>query len=141
MTAHENQLKSHGLRVTDARLRVLEAFVLKSVALSQPDIMLLLPDTFDRVTVYRTLERFVQHGILHEIADFSGAIRYALCNNGCNRHNHRHDHLHLHCRICNATRCTDILLQQEVLPVGFLVEKTSLYMEGICSDCQSKQVQ
>lgn len=141
MTMHALKLKKHGLRVTDARLQILDIFQNRSYALSQPDLMELLPETTDRVTVYRILERFVQHGLLHEVADFSGAIHYALCKDQCSEASHRHDHLHLHCRVCKTTRCTNILLPEFSLPPGFIIEKTSLLMEGICNDCNNARHQ
>lgn len=135
MTKHALKLKKHGLRVTDTRLQILDIFQTKTFALSQPDLMELLPETTDRVTVYRILERFVQHGLLHEVADFSGAIHYALCQDQCDEAIHRHDHLHFHCRICKTTRCTNVQFAQFTLPEGFSIEKTSLLIEGVCNTC------
>lgn len=141
MTKQALKLKKHGLRVTDARLQILDIFQTRAYALSQPDLMELLPATTDRVTVYRILERFVQHGLLHEVADFSGAIHYALCKEQCDEAKHRHDHLHLHCRVCKTTQCTNILLPEFSLPTSFKIEKTSLLMEGVCGDCSQAGLQ
>ena len=64
-------LKGHNLRITDCRMDVLEVFLNSTHALSFSDLEADL-DLYDRVTLYRTLNSFIEKGLLHRIPDDSG---------------------------------------------------------------------
>src|SRR5690606_11614805 len=88
----------------------------------------------DRVTVYRTLRAFEDCGIIHRIPDASGAIRFALCNEGCTTHAHHDSHAHFHCENCDATICLDDTEPIRVkAPDGFSVSDTQVILTGVCA--------
>ena len=128
-------LRSHGLRVTAFRKEVLGLFVGAKVAVDSRTIEQQLHPA-DRVTVYRTLRSFEDSGIIHRIPDPSGAVKFALCNAGCDDHAHHDSHAHFHCSACDATICLD---KQEAIhvntPAGFSVSETQVILSGVCADC------
>ena len=76
-------LKQNRLSITGSRQKILELFLSKNGALSHADIEKKTGESFDRVTVYRTLQTFVESGIIHLIPTTDNSIKYALCKNDC----------------------------------------------------------
>ena len=66
-TKVDHILKTHQLSVTESRKHILELFKLSNGALAHADIEKQTGDQFDRVTIYRTLQTFVEKGIIHTI--------------------------------------------------------------------------
>ena len=71
-------LKRHNLSVTESRKRILQIFLEEKGALAHGDIEKRAGEKFDRVTIYRTLQTFLEKGIIHSIPTADNAIRYAL---------------------------------------------------------------
>ena len=76
-------LKKNQLSVTDGRKKILELFLHSDGALAHADIEKNTGENFDRVTVYRTLQTFVDKGIIHVIPTTDNSILYALCKDNC----------------------------------------------------------
>ena len=72
-------LKKNQLSITESRKKILELFLNSAGALAHADIEKSTDGSFDRVTVYRTLQTFVEKGIIHNIPTTDNAILYALC--------------------------------------------------------------
>ena len=87
-------LKNNQLSITDNRLKILELFQKNGKALSHGDIERLSGKHFDRVTIYRTLQTFVDKGIIHTIPTADNSIMYALCKEACSEGHHHDDHVH-----------------------------------------------
>src|SRR3954453_3429232 len=100
-------LKNNQLNITDSRLKILELFKNSSKALSHGDIEKLGSKHFDRVTIYRTLQTFVDKGIIHTIPTADNSIMYALCKEPCSEGHHHDDHVHFLCEQCGTTYCLD----------------------------------
>lgn len=129
-------LKNHKLRVTETRTKVLGEFMEGNTALKQTDLEHKLGNSFDRVTIYRTLNAFLESGIIHKIPDDSGATQYALCDN-CDVHEHHDEHIHFKCTVCNKLECLDhYTVPQFEVPQGYTVKTADLVVTGICADCQ-----
>jgi Fur family ferric uptake transcriptional regulator len=79
---YKKLLKNHRLRITDCRIDVLEKFHNTDHALSFKDLEDELKD-YDRVTLYRTLNSFIDQGLLHRIPNDSGVAAYGLCKWSC----------------------------------------------------------
>ena len=62
-------LKDFKLRTIPSRERVLHLFVSNQRALSYSDIEHEIASSFDRVTVYRTLQAFLEKGVIHKVLD------------------------------------------------------------------------
>ncbi|MBC7826214.1 MAG: transcriptional repressor [Chitinophagaceae bacterium] len=128
-------LKESGLSVTEPRKRILMAFLQKKTILTQKDVRQLCYYQYDRVTVYRTLERFVQTQIIHIIPSTDNVARYALLNHtlktGCLQY-----HLHFMCKECGQTYCLENApVPLIVLPQGFLESEVEVVIKGICKKC------
>jgi len=128
-------LKDHGLRVTNMRKNILEIFSEKRIALSNNDIEKEL-EFPDRITVYRTLKKFEESGILHRVYDTSDNAKYALCINGCDEENHLDGHVHFECNACGNTICLDDTPFPMIkAPSGYIGSKTEILISGICKSC------
>lgn len=132
-------LREYALRQTDCRIEVLGFMLRHPRAVSQPELEQELATHFDRVTLYRTLNTFNEKGLIHEVSDSSGIMKYALCGDACHNelHEHRHEHVHFHCNRCQETVCINELeIPELTLPTGFSPEKFSFVVSGVCQKCQ-----
>ena len=129
-------LKQHGIRQTRSRLDILGQFASREHALSQPDLEKALGASYDRVTIYRTLTLYLKKGLLHQVLDDTGAMKYALCKSVCGIDNHHHDHVHFKCDQCGQTMClNEVHIPAISLPNGFRVREKNLLMTGVCGNC------
>ena len=130
-------LKKNQLSVTAGRKKILELFLSSPGALAHADIEKNTDAAFDRVTVYRTLQTFVDKGIIHNIPTTDNSILYALCKDNCEAGHHHDNHVHFICSQCNKTICLDDVTVPEVkLPRGFTPANTQMVVHGICGDCK-----
>lgn len=130
-------LKRSGLSVTEGRRKILDLFLEEEGALAHSDIERNTDAAFDRVTVYRTLQSFVEKGIVHQIPTTDNSVLYALCRHECDEQHLHDDHVHFLCNNCNKTICLDEVTVPAVkLPSGFRVQQRQMIVKGICSDCR-----
>ena len=135
-TKVDHILKTHQLSVTESRKNILELFKQSSGALAHADIEKQTGEQFDRVTIYRTLQTFVEKGIIHTIPTADNAVRYALCRDECSEGRHQDDHVHFICDDCGTTYCLDhINIPAVKLPAGFETKQTDLIVSGTCKNC------
>ena len=128
-------LKRKNLSVTDSRKKILGLFLESHDALAHGDIEKKAGEKFDRVTVYRTLQTFVEKGIIHSIPTSDNSVRYALCRD-CQEGHHHDEHVHFVCSNCGKTVCLDDVVSPKMkLPQGYMVENVQVIINGICSDC------
>ena len=131
-------LKQNRLSVTGSRVEILELFLAKGNALSHCDIEKNTGESFDRVTVYRTLQTFVEKGIIHLIPTTDNSIKYALCKNDCGPGHHHDNHVHFICDECSKTICLeDVNVPEVKLPEGFKPTQAEMVVTGICGECQA----
>ena len=125
------------LRHTGCREEVPDTFFRSGYALAHHDIENRLKDTFDRVTIYRTLKTFLDKGILHKVLDDEGGLKYALCRESCAHAEHHHDHVHFKCETCGQTSCLEnVLIPAIDLPSGYRRKETNLLIQGVCPQCK-----
>ncbi|RYY65941.1 MAG: transcriptional repressor, partial [Chitinophagaceae bacterium] len=67
-------LRCKTLSITDSRKKILSIFLAHPDALAHGDIEKKAGEKFDRVTVYRTLQTFVDKGILHTIPTADNSV-------------------------------------------------------------------
>lgn len=131
-------LKRNQLSVTGSRKKILELFLGSSGALAHGDIEKKTGERFDRVTVYRTLQTFLEKGIIHTIPTADNSIRYALCKADCTQGAHHDNHIHFVCSSCGNTIClSDVSIPEVKLPKGFQPLEFQMVVNGICKECQS----
>ncbi|RXG15942.1 Fur family ferric uptake transcriptional regulator [Leeuwenhoekiella aestuarii] len=137
MTEIERKLDSNGIRPTAMRILIYKYMAEKNNALALTDVEQAFQKA-ERTTLYRTIKTFEEKGIVHQIDDGTGVLKYALCEPGCNCEIDRDLHLHFHCNSCDKTIC---LTQHKIphinLPEGFMAEDANLVVKGICDSCSA----
>jgi Fur family ferric uptake transcriptional regulator len=137
MKQTEEILKKNHLSVTDSRQKIMQLFMNSNGALAHADIEKKTGESFDRVTVYRTLQSFVEKGIIHLIPTKDNSIKYALCKDDCEAGHHHDNHVHFICEECNKTICLDdVTVPQVKLPKGFTPQHAEMVVNGICGECK-----
>jgi len=131
-------LKRNQLSVTGSRKNILQLFLNQPGALSHGDIEKKVGELFDRVTIYRTLQTFLDKGIIHNIPTADNFIQYALCRDNCSAGHHHDHHVHFVCTICGNTTCLDdVSVPLVKLPKGFSTSKTEMVVSGTCKECHA----
>ena len=129
-------LKKNRLSVTASREKILNLFLDQSGALAHGDIEKRAGEKFDRVTIYRTLQAFVEKGIIHTIPTADNSILYALCKDDCEEGHHHDHHVHFVCKQCHNTYCLDNVVTPDIkLPAGYSAKQIEVVVEGICRQC------
>ncbi len=130
-------LKRNQLSVTESRIKILDLFHHTNRALAHADIEKRTALQFDRVTIYRTLQTFVEKGIIHTIPTEDNAVLYALCKDDCSEGHHNDNHIHFICDTCDTTYCLEnVTVPQVSLPQGFVANKTNIIVSGKCAACE-----
>ena len=130
-------LKLNQLSITDSRKKILSMFLNSDGALAHADIEKNAGEKFDRVTIYRTLQVFVDKGIIHTIPTPDNSIKYALCKDDCAEGHHHDHHVHFQCKQCGVTYCLDDVTTPEVkLPKGYAAEQIEVVISGVCKNCK-----
>ncbi|MBS1575409.1 MAG: transcriptional repressor [Bacteroidetes bacterium] len=135
----DDLLKRNHLSITESRKKILSLFVNHTGALAHGDIEKKAGEKFDRVTVYRTLQTFVEKGIIHTIPTSDNMVRYALCKDNCTEGHHHDNHVHFVCKECNKTECLDKVTAPSIeLPYGYVAKTVEVVVTGICKECREK---
>lgn len=131
-------LHGHGLKKTPIRTEMLELFVNHDFALSASDIMARMKAGHDRVTVYRALSSFQEHGILHKASEDGQGIKYALCGHSCPDETHADHHAHFVCDECHQTYCLESV-EVPLVEVSddFSVNRVNYTLSGVCKECKA----
>ena len=130
-------LKNNQLSVTGSRKKILNLFLNNTGALSHSDIEKKAGEKFDRVTIYRTLQTFLDRGIIHSIPSADNSVHYALCKDNCSGGHHHDNHVHFVCNVCGNTICLeDVTVPIVRLPKGFSSVRAEMVVRGVCKDCK-----
>ena len=132
----QNILKRNQLSITGSRVKILELFLAQSGALAHGDIERRTGEKFDRVTVYRTLQVFLNKGIIHSIPTADNSVLYALCKDDCAEGHHHDNHIHFICDDCGNTTCMDEVTVPVIsLPKGYKMRQVEMVVSGQCREC------
>lgn len=126
-----------GARLTAIRERVLQLIWQSHKPLGAYDIIAMLSDQQKVVappTVYRALEFLLDQGLVHRIASLNAFV-------GCSLHNREHISQFLLCRGCGIaiemdSRAINQAIQQNADTYGFVVDKETIEVSGLCQRCQ-----
>jgi Fur family ferric uptake transcriptional regulator len=130
-------LRKNNLSITESRRKILGLFLQTPDALTHGDIEKKAGEKFDRVTIYRTLQTFVEKSIIHTIPTADNAVLYALCKD-CEEGHHHDDHVHFVCTHCHTTICLDDVVTPRIdLPAGYKAENVQVVINGLCKNCSA----
>lgn len=134
----EVYLRSLGLRKTPVRVGVLEVLGKAGRPMSVPQLLGKLRGV-DSVTVYRTLNTFVEKGIVHRVRSEDRSWLYAL---GPAQKAHEHKHPHFVCERCGKVECLegsiipDDFIERLGVQKQYLVTYPEVVLHGTCPNCQ-----
>ena len=134
MSKEENILSNREIKPTAVRILVLKFLMEfnKAVSLKSLEENLYY---CDKSTLFRTLKRFKEQGVVHSIDDGSGMTKYALCLESCEC-SLIDQHFHFNCIVCNETYCVNSLeIPNLNLPKNFTLTETNLVLKGTCANC------
>lgn len=129
------RLRDAGLRVTRSRLEVIHALAESPTPASALDVLATLGGkALDRVTVYRTLNSLVDHGLAHRIDPGDRVWRYGLIGDA------HTEHAHFVCDACGNIKCLEdatirVALKGGAEPERFKVTQRDVYLHGKCEHC------
>ncbi len=131
-------LQSAKLRRTPVRLALLKLLEQSTQPLTAPQMLQLLPDATDTVTVYRTLNTFTELQLIHRIRAKDRSWSYAL---GAPQPRAAHRHPHFVCDECGTVEC----LEDAPIPDSFVkslhvrrdyhVKFPEVLLHGLCPRC------
>ncbi|MFC2061209.1 Fur family transcriptional regulator [Elusimicrobiota bacterium] len=134
----KNKLKEKKIRPTHIRLRVLD-YLEKNTTHPMADMIFSdlqksIP-TISKMSVYNTLNKFVENEIVFPVIITGTEIRYD-CNTG--------SHHHFMCKKCNeifdlGIDCKECKYFQKKSICGHKVNETHVYIKGICKDCLKRE--
>jgi len=124
-------LLKYNLSITTGRLNILEIFLNNEMALSEKDIQDKLIGVCDRATIYRTLKKFKDTGIVHPIATEGMITKYVLKKEP-------EEHLHFKCTDCGKIMCLpEVQMKNYELPSGFTKKESNFLVIGTCNNCNN----
>ena len=132
----EKKLSEKQINPTAMRLLTLDYLTKRSSAVSLTELELEM-DRSDRVTLYRTIKTFEEHGLVHRIEDGTGTTKFALCHQDCDPGKHHDLHVHFFCNTCKETYCLPkTLIPEVILPEAYEAQERELIVKGICAGCK-----
>ncbi|MBL7951509.1 MAG: transcriptional repressor [Flavobacteriales bacterium] len=135
--SNEELLRHHGLRTTALRLDLLRLLQASDRALTHQEFEGGLKVEADRVSIFRSLNAFVEAGVAHRVLDGRGTSCFARCGTDCGHGHHNDTHAHFRCNTCGHVYCMDpIELPGVALPRGFKLAKSYLELDGTCKGCR-----
>ncbi|MBC7785738.1 MAG: transcriptional repressor [Burkholderiales bacterium] len=135
----EALLKKSGLKRTPVRIGVLQVLTNQQEPMDVGDILKLLPSFTEPVTVYRTLNTFVEKKIIHRVRGEDRSWRYAA---GDFSEASEHQHAHFVCDTCGKVECISdakipMKLLEKIQPApGYRIDHPEVLLHGACPKCQ-----
>jgi Fur family peroxide stress response transcriptional regulator len=127
-------LRDHGLQVTYQRLAIYQALYFTKEHPSAEAIYQQVKKRFPMIslgTVYKTLEKFFEVGLIQKVSPVTEVARYDAITN---------PHHHMVCLECQSIQdIEDTAGEQKIsLPVqnGFQVVRQQVVLQGYCSGCK-----
>ncbi len=122
-------------RNTKTQEAILSLLREEQYAMSHEVITKRLEEPIDRVTIYRTLNRFVEDGLAHRIVADDGRQYFASCQKDCAHDLAAHNHLHFRCTSCDRVECLHGAIGVE-LPAGYEADNYNIAISGSCKACR-----
>lgn len=128
-------LEEKGVKPTANRILVARELMRATNPVSLAELEVLLGMTMSKASIFRVLELFAAHDVVHEIEDGSRSLKYELCH-GTDRHSIDDEHVHFYCERCKRTFCIEGVTAPPVdLPAGYRPHSINYMIKGVCPDC------
>lgn len=127
----EGALRARGLKATKGRLEVMRLFFeAAGQPLAQREIMEKARLRLNRANLYRILKALLDAGIIQKAYAGERGFLFELAGGRC--------HPHFSCRGCGMTACLEglVVRAKGTVRKGFLIEKQSVLIEGLCPSCK-----
>jgi len=128
-------LKEHALKVTPQRTAILYE-IAKAGHIDIDHLYEVVHTTFSSIslaTVYKNVNQMYEKGILEAIKVPQHKLRYEIA---------KEPHIHLACDSCGNVEdmhhCLDQLISSAEAQSGYRLERSTVVLNGICSECQTK---
>jgi Fur family ferric uptake transcriptional regulator len=129
-------LREHGLRCTASRIAVLQHLFSADAPRSHAEVAdALVPDGFDRATLYRNLIDLTDVGIAARTDHGDHVWRFEL---RAGEHGDHDEHVHFVCTDCGGVTCLPDLVFQlaDVQSAQFEARRVSaVVLRGVCAAC------
>jgi Fur family ferric uptake transcriptional regulator len=138
--AARQRLRAAGLRITPVRLRVLETLGACRAPLNAQEVAERLGNRLDRVTLYRTLNTFVERGLAHRVDPGDRIYRFSLTAASAPE-GATHSHPHLVCDECGTVECledAEVLVRPKRAAgrrSSFRLTQKDAVLHGTCGEC------
>ena len=129
-----NLLKRKKLSETPFRKEVLAIFNNYDSAIPLATVEKELKD-FNRITLYRTIKKFIEKGIIHEITISGEESNYALCQEDCSTNAHQHQHIHFKCECCHKIFCVEVEKFPAIELGNYKINQLEIQATGLCNHC------
>jgi len=133
----EEAFNSKNIRLTTMRILIYEYMETLTTALSLAEIEKHFHKA-DKVTIYRTLQTFLEKGLAHKIPDENEA-KYRLSAESCAEEDHNDTHLHFYCKKCRQTTCREEIALPKSLTESLQIDEIQILAKGICEKCLKSQ--
>jgi Fur family peroxide stress response transcriptional regulator len=132
-----DRCKQHNLNITPQRVAIYEELIKSRNHPDSDDIFRRVRNIFPDIsidTVYRTLSKFAEIGLVHLVEGYGEAKRYDSDIN---------NHHHFRCRECNKIvdfrdERYDNLRIPKAFQKNFKVTNVKIILEGTCDECTKK---
>lgn len=119
----QNILKQNSLKMTKARLDILDILISSTKPLSYEDIKPKLSVFMDKTTFYRNVATLEESSIINKVEADDKRWYFELT---------KKNHGHFFCRVCNEVECIyDIEIN---IKDGYTID--NIIIKGICKNCQ-----
>jgi len=133
---HAELMEQKGIKVSHQRLRILDYLEKNRV---HPTADMILNDlknelqSLSKSTVYKTLNTFVEKGVLRELTIEENEVRYEY---------DLQDHGHFKCMGCGKVYDFEYRFNVDDIKElkGFRIDDKNIYLKGLCRDCNSSKV-
>lgn len=133
----EEVFATKNIRLTTMRILIYEYLEVVTAALSLSEIEKYFHKA-DKVTIYRTIQTFQEHGLVHKILD-ENVTKYKLCGDLCSEVNHNDRHLHFYCKKCKETTCREEVVLPKNMESQVQIDEIQILAKGVCEKCLHSQ--
>jgi len=132
---HAHRLKEHALKATPQRIAILEE-IEKAGHIDVDHLFEILRSRFAHIslaTVYKNVNHLYEKDILAVIKAPKHKLKYEIA---------KEPHIHLACDVCGSVedihRCLNQLIDSAEQESGYLLEHSTVVLNGICPGCQTR---